>query len=162
MNEPTNSSTPAKTLEQFEQQAQAVLRDSVEHLDGHTLSRLTQARHAALDAAKNRSQWSNWKVLAPLSATAAAMVLAITLALNPASRTQQDAASTTLLANSMINGTTDALDSNLPDKLEIIASEDSLEFYRDVDFYAWLESELDDNVDAVPTEQSTIHEHSEA
>lgn len=157
---PTNTRTNAITA--FEQRAQVVLRDSVEHFDGRTLSRLTQARHAALDAArytaKARSQWWSWKLLAPLSAAAAAMVLAISLALNPSARTGLDSSST-LFASSFIEEM-EGVDAELPDKLEIIAGEDSLEFYRDVDFYAWLESELDANGDVAPAEQPTLHEPS--
>jgi hypothetical protein len=152
------SVTAADTHSQFEQRAQALLRDSVEHLDGRTLSRLTQARHAALEAAKGRSllgSWGgwNWKLLAPISMAAAAMVLAMTLTMNPSQHTLQS----TIMANNL----SDESANDLPDKLEIIAAEDSLEFYRDVDFYAWLDAELDEDGNAAPVELA-VHEQTKA
>ena len=138
-------------VEKFERRAQAVLRDSVDHLDGRTLSRLTQARYAALEAAKTRSPLWHWKWLAPVTATAAATVLSITL-INNSSRVSQP---------NMASNLSELSIADLPDKLEIIAAEDSLEFYRDVDFYAWLDTELDEDGNAVP-EQSPATPQSEA
>jgi len=109
----------------FEQRAQAVLQDSAEQLDGATRSRLTQARHAALEVAKQR-QAKPWLWLMPVTGAAAAAVLAVVLLVNPASQSIDQAAFGPV------------------DELEIIAAEDSLEFYRDVEFYAWLDSVLDE------------------
>ena len=111
----------------FEARAQTVLRESAERLDGRTRSRLTQARYAALEAAKS-PRVSTWKWAMPaVGATAAAVVAVVVLTVNPARQP------TTQLA---------AIDS--VDTLEIITAEDSLEFYRDMDFYAWVDTVLDE------------------
>jgi hypothetical protein len=113
----------------FEARSQAVLRESANYLDGRTQSRLTQARYAALEASKLRaSNLFGWKLLAPVSATVAA-VLAVMLMPNQAQHPIQPA----------------PLAGDMPDKIEILAAEDGLEFYRDVEFYAWLDTVLDDS-----------------
>lgn len=115
-----------KRFEVFEQRAQGVLRECAEQLDGATRSRLTQARHAALDAIKQR-QSKPWMWLMPAATgAAAAAVLAVVLLMDPA-RQQSDRT---------------AFDP--VDEFEILAAEDSLEFYRDVEFYAWLDTVLDE------------------
>jgi hypothetical protein len=117
-------------FESFEQRAQAALQASAESLDGATRSRLTQARHAALDAVKQR-QSGTWRWLMPATGGVAAAVFAVMIAINSPHR---DA------AQLAVAGTVD--------DMEILTAEDSLEFYRDVDFYAWLDSVLDDETPA--------------
>ena len=110
----------------FEQRAQDTLRDSAEQLDAATRSRLTLARHAALDALKER-QAKPWLRLVPLTAAAATAALIIVLLTNSGQRE------------------TDELAALEPvDELEILTAEDSLEFYRDVEFYAWLDTVLEE------------------
>ena len=58
----------------FEKRAREVLDESAAKLDGRTLSRLTQARHAALQRTQPRHWWRTW---VPASAAAAAGVLAV-------------------------------------------------------------------------------------
>ncbi|HYM35216.1 MAG TPA: hypothetical protein VET48_07435 [Steroidobacteraceae bacterium] len=113
----------------FEQRAQALLRDSAERIDGRTRSRLTQARHAALDAIRER-QKNPLRWFAPVGAIATAAVVAM-IVMNP-------------MRHPLVDPTIAAAD-----ELEIVTSEDSLEFYRDVEFYAWL-ADADDN----PAEES--------
>jgi hypothetical protein len=64
---------------EFEQRTHEVLEESTARLDGRTRSRLTQARHAALEAgAKNAGpRWFGWRTLAPAGAVAAAAVVAV-------------------------------------------------------------------------------------
>jgi|SRR6185369_6919183 len=64
----------------FERRARELLRESVDHLDAATRSRLTQARHAAL-AARSRTQpkWLDLRVLAPGGAVAAVALVAVLL-----------------------------------------------------------------------------------
>lgn len=115
----------------LEEQARRVLQTSAEQLDGRTRSRLTQARYAAVSAA-NRPRVRAWHWLAPLSGTAATAVIVAMLVANPLRHRGEPM---TLIA---------------ADELEIVTSEDTLDFYRDVEFYAWLDSVLDD----APTEDS--------
>jgi len=109
----------------FERRAQVVLQDSAEHLDGRTRSRLTQARYAALDALR-QPQTSVWRWLAPVSGATATAIIAAILFFNPA------------------RYPTDTNAAVVADELEMMTSEDSLDFYRDVEFYAWLDSVLPD------------------
>jgi hypothetical protein len=73
-------------MSEFEDRTRATLDESVARLDGRVRSRLTQARHAALDelAAQRsgRSRWLGWlqlRTLAPAGAVAAAAVVAVVL-----------------------------------------------------------------------------------
>ena len=112
-----------KQFEVFEQRAQVVLQESAEQLDGATRSRLTQARHAALEVIRQRRS-KPWMWLMPAAGVAAAAVLTVMLVVNPARQRLEPAAAV--------------------DEFEILAAEDSLEFYRDVEFYAWLDTVLDE------------------
>jgi hypothetical protein len=83
-------------LSDFERRLRDSLHDSVDGLDGATRSRLTRARHAALDAAQSRRVtvgasvlagaggrpgWLSMPALLPAAAAAAAL-LAVVLVLN--------------------------------------------------------------------------------
>ncbi|MBC7983902.1 MAG: hypothetical protein H7Y02_08615 [Candidatus Obscuribacterales bacterium] len=136
MNKDPNSTSDEST-DAFEARTRAVLRDSAEHLDAATRSRLTQARYAALAAVERgnsvrRSQW-----LMP-AGVAAAAVFALILATGPL-RSDRDQSDPMLAAQ--------PAEADLDD-LELIASEDSLELYREIEFYAWLDSAL--NEEAAP------------
>jgi len=63
----------------FERRAGELLRDSADSLDAATRSRLTQARHAALENISARPAWLDLRVLAPGGAVAAAAVVAVVL-----------------------------------------------------------------------------------
>ncbi len=63
----------------FERRAAELLRDSADTLDAATRSKLTQARHAALDNIRSRPAWLDLRVLAPGGAVAAATVIAVVL-----------------------------------------------------------------------------------
>ncbi len=116
--------------DEFEQRVHALLQEKAEQLDGRTRSRLTQARHAALDAIKKTqaSRTKVWYWLMPATGAAAA-VLAVTLSIHPAHRSEQASVHASVGA---------------ADELEIVTAEDSLDFYRDVEFYAWLDTVLDE------------------
>jgi hypothetical protein len=114
--------------ENLERRARALLHESAEQLDGRTRSRLTQARHAAV-AALRQPQVRVWRWLAPLSGATATAVLAAILLFNPARHS------------------VDQSEVVVADELEMMTSEDSLDFYRDVEFYAWLDSVLPDPSD---------------
>jgi hypothetical protein len=120
-----------KRPDNFEERAQAVLQESAEQLDGRTRSRLTQARHAALEAAQ-KTQTRGWHWLMPAGGTVAAAVLAVMLSTSGAHRDAEQMAVQPV------------------DEFEIAAAEDSIEFYRDVEFYVWLDTVLEDE----PAERS--------
>jgi negative regulator of sigma E activity len=62
----------------FEKRTQEVLEESVGRLDGHTRSRLTQARHTALAQLEQpASHW--WRSYVPAGAAAAVAVLAVVM-----------------------------------------------------------------------------------
>jgi hypothetical protein len=71
----SNETNPSK----FEERAAALLRESADSLDAATRSRLTQARHAALENTRARPAWLDLRVLAPSGAVAAAAVMALLL-----------------------------------------------------------------------------------
>ena len=61
----------------FERRAAELLRESADSLDAATRSKLTQARHAALDGIHSRPAWLDLRVLAPGGAVAAATIVAV-------------------------------------------------------------------------------------
>src|SRR5262249_38751474 len=91
-----------------------------EQLDGRTLSRLTRARHAALDEvrAARRSPFRRWVPATGIAAAAAAVVM-----LAPGGRQSQPAVST---------------ESSLLDDFEIVADADNIDMLQDVEFYSWM------------------------
>ena len=70
----------------FELRAGELLRDSADSLDAATRSRLTQARHAALEGISARPAWLDFRVLAPGGAVAAAAVVAVLMWTGPMQR----------------------------------------------------------------------------
>jgi hypothetical protein len=110
----------------FEKRTQAVLDESTARLDGRTLSRLTQARHAALDQSRHRTGlW--WRAYVPAGAAAAVAVLAVVLwSGSPADRNLP------VLATSPI------------EDLDLLA--DAPEFVNDgedLEFYEWAAGEVE-------------------
>jgi hypothetical protein len=108
--------------------ARVLLDESADGLDAATLSRLNRARQAAL--AQRRPARRQWALPAGL-ASACVLLLAVltwhsygpTVGVsleNPLARTAA------------------------PGDLDLVASEDSLEFYQDLEFYAWLETQDQD------------------
>jgi len=63
---------------EFEKRAREVLEESHARLDGRTLSRLTQARHAALDQLQRPAR-NVWRSYLPAGAAAAVAVLAVVM-----------------------------------------------------------------------------------
>jgi len=98
----------------------ARLDDSTQSLDAATLSRLNQARHAALAARSRRRAW--WLPAAGLAASCA-LVLAV-VAWYPS-------AHLTAPATPAHSALSDAE----------IAADEGIEFYQDLEFYAWLDAQ---------------------
>jgi hypothetical protein len=106
----------------IEARSREVLDESAGRLDGRTLSRLTQARHAALaQLGEPRNVW--WRGWMPAGATAAVAVLAVALfTLRP---------DTGGLPVATANG--EAIDTELladVEALELAEADDELEFYE--------------------------------
>ena len=112
---------PEDKPDELEERSKALFDESVERLDGRTRSRLTRARHAALDELRaGRPRWLGFRLPAAGLATAAlAAVLVVTW---------------TGLKQPVAPG------GGLPlDDFDIVADSDNLEMLQDVEFYAWLE-----------------------
>ena len=62
---------------EFERRTRALLQAGVEELSGHVRSRLTQARHAALDQGRAARRGPSWQRWLPACAAAAVVRLAL-------------------------------------------------------------------------------------
>ena len=107
----------------FEKRTREVLDESAGRLDGHTRSRLTQARHAALAQLEKPARlW--WRSYVPAGAAAVVAVLAVVLwSPNPPG---QPAAPV--------------------DDMELLADSDALDFVNDgedLEFYEWAAGEVE-------------------
>jgi hypothetical protein len=109
----------------FETRAREVLGESTGRLDGRQLSRLTQARHAALDQLGKpaRSGWWNWL---PAGAATAAAVLAVVI-WAPGIRTNTPVTAGAAFEDIDL----------LVDAPEFVADAD------DIDFYEWAAGEIE-------------------
>ena len=98
------------------------LEASVQHLDGATQSKLTQARHRALSGlTRRRTAW--------LPAAVTAGVLAVTaIAVVRYVDVERRAASSVVAV----------------EDVDMLASGEAPDFYEDLDFYTWLAEEHDD------------------
>ena len=105
-------------------QARTLLDASAESLDAATLSRLNRARQQALAQRRAAPRWAF-----PAGMVSACMLL---LALFVWNGRGAPGAESPLAHNA---GAGD---------LELVSSEDSLEFYQDLEFYAWLEAQDQD------------------
>ncbi len=99
-----------------------VLDESVMRLDGRTLSRLNQARHAALAKRREPRLLASWRAFAPGGALAAALVIGIVMF---AARPDTQAPSVLPITG---NGELELLVDN--EVLELAATGDELEFYE--------------------------------
>jgi hypothetical protein len=107
----------------FEQRTREVLEESASRLDGRTLSRLTQARHAALDQLQQPVR-RRWSLFIPAGAAAAAAVLAMV----------------------MWSGGSKPIDpANPVDDIEMLADSDAPDFVEgeDLEFYEWAAGEIE-------------------
>jgi len=95
-----------------------------EMLDAATCSKLTQGRFAAVDAARgsHRGQWFRW--LAPM-ATAGLLGIAV------------------MLGNHFRSQPLDPV--SVPAELTAVNDVQDLELVEDLEFYVWLEKEMDDS-----------------
>jgi hypothetical protein len=113
---------PNPAEEAFQARSKELFDESVERLDGRTRSKLTQARHAALEELRAGSpRWRGFRLpAAGLATLAVAAVLVV--------------------AWTGLDRSAAPLAGPLPlDDLDIVADSDNLEMLQDVEFYAWLE-----------------------
>jgi ferric-dicitrate binding protein FerR (iron transport regulator) len=117
-------------LPPWTEDARRLLEASAQELDAATLSRLNRARQAALAQRRPRPARA-WFLSAGL-ASACAMLVAVAVVWHaPESAHMKGGAAPTESAI----GAGD---------LDIVAAEDGLEFYQDLDFYAWLDAQNPD------------------
>ena len=104
----------------LEHRAQELLRASADALDGNVRSRLTQARSAAIEEARQARTSFAWRRLVPAGALAGAAVLALVL----------------------WNGASRAPDPVTPhnsfEDLDLIVTSESFELLEDLEFYEWV------------------------
>lgn len=112
--------------------------DAVASLDGHTRSRLNRARQAALQAAQGATPMAH-RWLLPVG-SAAALALATVIAVHGWRHAQQPAD----------NAMTQAERAMTVDDLEIVTADADLDLLKDMDFYAWLDTQ---DMNAVTTER---------
>ena len=112
--------------EQFIANVKKALDLGTDNLDAGIQSKLTRARHQALDTGKRKGfNIRQWFTLPRLGwATACILVLGLTLLVKP-------------------NGTVPPLED-----IDLLAAEDNLEFYDGLEFYAWLAEENEESIDA--------------
>jgi uncharacterized protein DUF3619 len=105
----------------LEEKTRALLEESTARLDGRTLSRLTQARHAALDRLQ-RPVRRRWSLFVPAGAAAAA-VLAVVI----------------------WNGRPPVVDPSPVDDMEMLADGDAPDFVdgEELEFYEWAAGEIE-------------------
>jgi len=111
---------------EFEERAKQLFDESVDRLDARTRSKLTQARYRALEqlTAPAGSVWRRpW---APAGAAAAALTVLLVLWLDAPERT--------------VNGTFDMAATS---DLELLLAEEELEMIQELEFYAWLEEQVE-------------------
>ena len=98
------------------------LDQSADDLDGNIQSRLRQARYRALEQAEGKKVWLPGWGLSTASVATAALVM--------------------LIAAFYFKGPQQEVPQvNVLDEIEIVGSEESLEFYDELDFYVWLAEE---------------------
>lgn len=108
--------------DELESKARARFEDSVERLDAHTRSKLTQARNRALDEVK-RGVPRRW-IWAPAGGVALVAVVAVVMVAG-GPRGNDEAGSLAL------------------EDIDIVADSESLDMLEDVEFYQWLDGAAD-------------------
>jgi hypothetical protein len=117
-------------------QAKQALDESADNLDAATLSRLNRARQSALELARPRRMRS-WFVPAGLASACAVLLAVAVVWQRPAPKAPDPfVPSGSVVAPS---GGFSAGD------LDLVSSDDGIEFYQDLDFYAWLDAQAQDN-----------------
>jgi len=110
--------------------AKQALDQSVDEIDGATLSRLRQARYTALHQHQRRQPlWLSRPVLASAFSVSALALTVVLMTSNP------DSAGTPLIAS---DDSVEQLDD-----FNLLANGDDLDLVQDMEFYEWLEQQGD-------------------
>ncbi len=137
MNNSTDSGKPGKlAADEFDKsgwiaQARHLLDESADGLDAATLSRLNRARQAAL-APRSRRMPRPWLLPAGLAGACAMLLVVAIWAPHHAAPIAGDAGRLASGASAAVEAT------------DTPGGDDSLEFYQDLDFYAWLDAQAKD------------------
>jgi hypothetical protein len=116
------SSSSEQERGRLEQRARMLFDESVEQLDAHTRSKLTQARHAALGELSRARPWQRWQIWAPAGGLVAAAIVAVAIGFGPGGDASRQAA--------------------VPlEDLDIVADAENLDLLQEVEFYSWLADE---------------------
>lgn len=113
------------------ERAKVLLDQSAQNLDAATLSRLQQARHAAL-ARQPPRRFRGWFLSAGL--VGACALLLVFVMMHPAPSETEIAVPTDAAA-------TKSAETFSGDDMSIVSGDDSLELYQDLEFYAWLDAQ---------------------
>lgn len=110
----------------FEEHTKRLFDESVAALDGETRSKLTQARYRALEELKPRRQAKWARALVPVGAAAVVATL------------------TVMLWQGQIPSVDDGdFDVAAVTDIEILLSEEELDMIEELEFYAWLEEQVE-------------------
>lgn len=112
--------------DEFARRAGALLRHSADDLDAATAARLNRARQAALAGHPARRRAGAWLVPSLATAALATLVVGLWLGRNPADP---------------VPAVSPPVES--PAELELLLAGEDLEMLEDLEFYAWLDGELD-------------------
>jgi hypothetical protein len=120
------ASENVNTDRDFEEQTKRLFDESVAALDGETRSKLTQARYRALEELKPRRQALWARALVPVGAAAVVATL------------------TVMLWQGQIPSVDDGdFDVAAVTDIEILLSEEELDMIEELEFYAWLEEQVE-------------------
>jgi hypothetical protein len=108
--------------DELETKARALFEDSVERLDAHTRSKLTQARNRALNEVKPGAS-RRW-IWAPAGGLAVAAVIAVVM-VSGGLRSGNETGALAL------------------EDIDIVADSENLDMLEDVEFYQWLDDAAD-------------------
>ena len=108
--------------EKLVSQVSDALDDSVNRIDAETSQRIVAARKQALIL--NESKWAPRKFSVPKLFTAAATALSIFIAV--------------MIVNSQLNQPTLSEENEV---IELVATQDTIELYEELEFYTWLVEE---------------------
>jgi len=98
------------------------LDDSVQRIDAETLHRITEARQTALAKAPKHFSLKNFSMPKLFTAAATAMSLFIAV----------------MIVNTQFN---QSIENESVEEIELIASQDTLDLYEELEFYTWLVEE---------------------
>lgn len=121
----------------FVDSAKRLLEESVTDLDGATLAQLARARNRALAGRAERKRWLQrpWPVTGLAASVLVTAALVLLVMFGPLRQ--------------------DKVDENLVADLGLLTSEESLEFFEEIEFYQWLSivEEEEDNLSRVDADR---------